>query len=108
MAAAPVIDGLNRPSEALPSRLACETPFPRLPSSPVKRVAEEVEGAGTLAAHLVSRWFAKLDEPRLIWMQRQSVSLHSLGQHCHHPLRVISTGKRDHEIVRVSDEHTFA
>ena len=104
MATTPIVDGLNRPSQAHTASLAEHPPTSRAGTRPVEREPEEVEGRRTLAAFLPRRRTPEGKKPRLVRMQGQSEAPQPLAEYCHHTPRIVLPLEADDEVIAVTDQ----
>src|SRR5262249_27253205 len=104
LAAAPIVDGTDRPSQPCTPRLARQPPTTGPGAPPVQREPQEVVGGRT---RIPGRLFPRSVEgprARLAGMKPQPITLQPLPQHRQDPLRVLAPFEADDEVIRITDQ----
>ena len=108
VATTPVVDGLERPSQARTPCLAPHLPSTSERSTPVQREPQKIEGRRSLPTRLLARRPAEVEQSGLVRVEGQSVAPQPLTQNTHDPICILFVLKAYHEIICISDEQRFA
>ena len=99
MATTPIVDGLNRPSQARTPSLTTPSPTMLPGTGPIEREPKEIEGRRTSTALLPRRRAPKRQKPRLVRVQGQPEAPQPLAKHRHHTLGIFPPLEADEEVI---------